>query len=209
MRPAGATVTAALIALTVRFFGAFGALDTPVLFGTLVVAAATVVIAVCVRGARRRLPWRRAISLQTASLIVIACAAVCLATVAAYYLPAWQWDALAYHLPYLNFALQYGTASAGFFLAAAAFVLGPIDARRVMLAGVAIGLFLGTKPTAPLAVLILLAVLAFRARRMAASGANTPHAHGNLAARVVQSWTTILPPLPVFDMRVGGLGSSS
>jgi hypothetical protein len=39
-----------------------------------------------------------------------------------------------------------------------------------------------------------------------ASGTNTPHAHGNLAARVVQSWTTIVPPLPVFDMRVGGLG---
>ncbi len=39
-----------------------------------------------------------------------------------------------------------------------------------------------------------------------ASGANTPHPHGNLAWRVFDSWTTVFPPLAVFDMRVGGLG---
>jgi hypothetical protein len=39
-----------------------------------------------------------------------------------------------------------------------------------------------------------------------ASGANTPRTHGNPVQRVLESWTTVFPPLPVFDMRVGGLG---
>ena len=44
-------------------------------------------------------------------------------------------------------------------------MLGPLDARRALLAGVAIGLFLGAKPTALLGAFLLLAELAFRARR--------------------------------------------
>ena len=128
------------------------------------------------------------------------------------------------------------------------------------MAGVAIGLFLGAKPTALLGTALLLAALAFRARRegvlrvgappavvlttvlgaetyvvnlirhanpiwpvrvdvgavhlpgthtmseLLASGANTPRTHGNPLQRVVESWTTVFPPLPVLDMRVGGLG---
>ncbi len=38
------------------------------------------------------------------------------------------------------------------------------------------------------------------------SGANTPRTQGNLVLRVFSSWTTVFPPVPVFDMRVGGLG---
>jgi len=38
------------------------------------------------------------------------------------------------------------------------------------------------------------------------SGAAAPHLDGPLLSRVVRSWTTIWPPLPVFDMRIGGLG---
>jgi hypothetical protein len=38
------------------------------------------------------------------------------------------------------------------------------------------------------------------------SGANGPRTQGNLARRVFDSWTTVFPPQPVFDMRVGGLG---
>ena len=106
---AGSTVTAALIVVTVRLFGALGALKTSVLFATLLIAAVTVAFAVWLRGVPWRLSWRRALSAQSAPLIVISCAAMCLAIIAAYYLPVWQWDALGYHLPYVNFALQRGT----------------------------------------------------------------------------------------------------
>src|SRR5262249_55119953 len=131
--------------------------------------------------------------------------------------------------------------------------------RRVLLSGIAIGLFVGTKPTALLGAALLLAALTFRARRervllaavpaaviaivlgtetyvvnvirhgnpiwpvrldvgpvhlpakhamseLLASGAKTPQTHGSLAARVFTSWTTLYPPVPAFDMRVGGLG---
>ena len=40
---------------------------------------------------------------------LIAACGLAIATVAAYLLPVWQWDALGYHLPYVNFALQRGT----------------------------------------------------------------------------------------------------
>ena len=42
-------------------------------------------------------------------LLVFRPVAVVIAVVAGYYLPVWQWDALGYHLPYVNFALQRGT----------------------------------------------------------------------------------------------------
>ena len=150
-------------------------------------------------------------------------------------------------------------ASAALLLAAIAFVLGPIDRTRILLAGVAVGLFLGSKPTAPIATVVLLvalAVCAFRAGHRGAvllaglvaivlgaesyveslvrhgnpiwpvridagplhlpgtlpmsyllgSGAAAPRTHGNVVSRVLESWPVICPPLPVFDMRIGGLG---
>ena len=39
----------------------------------------------------------------------VAAFALAVVTLAAYLLPVWQWDALGYHLPYVNFALQRGT----------------------------------------------------------------------------------------------------
>jgi hypothetical protein len=252
---AGATLTVALISSCVRLLGAVGLLNTSVLFGSLVVVSGTVPVAVRVRDAPWRLPWRQAVSAQTVPVLVVSAVAVSSAVVAAYYLPVWQRDALGYHLPYVNFALQRGTladvppdmpfvswfphivehtfiawramlpddrlvelasvpfgwlgalavasiargqgartdhavaagvawltlpavflllptnyvdvAAAGFLMTAAAFALGPLDIRRVLVAGVAIGLLLGAKPTAAPAAIILLAVLAFRGRRLA------------------------------------------
>ena len=342
---AGGVFALALVAVGVRVLGAVGLLTTPVLFGSLAVVTAVVAVA-----ARRRgwwLPWRRAVSWQTLPLLGVAVVAVAIATVAAYYLPVWQWDALGYHLPYVDFALQRGTfadvpadapyittyphvvehtfvawramlpddrlvdlaqlpfgllgalavasiargqgaradiavaagaawltlpavflqlptnyvdvASAALILAAIAFILGPPDARRALSAGVAVGLFLGSKPGAPIPVLLLLVALAIQLHRaglmrmmlpasavalllgaesyvvnilrhgnpiwpvrfdvgpvhlpgradvseLLASGANAPRAHGNVVVRVVESWTNVFPPLPVFDMRIGGLG---
>jgi hypothetical protein len=279
-------------------------------------------------------------------LLAVATAAIALAIAAAYLLPVWQWDALGYHLPYVNFALQRGTfadipddvaylstyphigeyafiawrallpddrlvelahlpfgllgalaiatiarrqgartdhavaagvawltfpavllqlptnytdvASAALLLTAAAFVLGPMDRTRILLAAVAIGLFLGSKPQAAIATALVLLVLTVRAYR-AGCRAVIPFAaivalvlgaesyvvnlvrHGNPvwpvrlslgpinlpgrygmsdllqsgaaaprsthpSRRVAESWLTVVPPHPVFDMRIGGLG---
>jgi len=56
-------------------------------------------------------------------------------------------------------------ASASFLLAAAYFVLAPPAPARIVVAGVAIGAFLGSKPNAPLGATILVAVLAFHTVR--------------------------------------------
>ncbi len=349
---AGALLTVTLVVVVVRLLGAVGLLTTPVLLGVLVAIAIGATIAgrarrMSRRLPSRRLPWRRAVSLETLPLLIVSAVAVLLAIVAAYLMPVWQWDALGYHLPYVNFALQNGTfadipndvaylstyphvveyafiawrallpddrlvelahvpfgllgalaiatiarrqgaradhavaagaawltlpavflqlptnytdvASAALLLTAAAFVLGPIDRTRILLAGVAIGLFLGSKPQAPIATVLLLLVLAVRAYRagfravipaaglvaivlgaesylvntvrlgnpvwpvrlslgpidlpgtydmsyLLGSGAAAPRTHGNVFERVAESWMTVVPPLPVFDMRIGGLG---
>ena len=50
-------------------------------------------------------PARRgSVSLETLPLVLVGFTVLVLAVVAAYHLPVWQWDALGYHLPYVNFA---------------------------------------------------------------------------------------------------------
>jgi hypothetical protein len=56
-------------------------------------------------------------------------------------------------------------ATASFFLLAVFFLLVETNRRTLLCAGLAIGLFLGTKPSAPPAALLLLFALLFRARR--------------------------------------------
>lgn len=343
---AAALLGFAAIAVVVRLLGAAGMLTTPILAGVAGAAAVTTALVVQSRMSWR-LPWRRTVSLETLGVLVVTAAALALAAAAGYLLPVWQWDALGYHLPYVNFALQRGTfadippdagyvssyphvvehlfiawramlpddrlvewahipfgllgalaiaaiaarcgartdhavaagavwltlpavflqlptnytdvASAALLLTAAVFVLGPMDRTRVLLAGVAIGLFLGSKPQAPIAaalLVLLLVVRAYRAGRrwsiacagglaitlgaesyvlnvmrhgnpvwpvrlsvgpvtlpgkydvaeLLASGAAAQRTQGNVVERVAQSWFTVLPPYPVFDMRIGGLG---
>lgn len=343
---AGAVLTLTVIVVAVVGMGAVGRLTGPLLLAVLAWTTLAVLVA-----ARRtpwwRLPWRAAVSVETVPLLLVALAAVVLAVVAAYYLPVWQWDALGYHLPYVNFALQRGTfadipadvpylstyphivedafiawrallpddrlveladllfglmgalaiatiargsgargshavaagaawltlpavflqlptnytdvASAALLLTAVAFVLAPAQRPQLLLAGIAIGLLLGSKPNALIAGALLLVVLTVRSVRagrrgalvaawlaalalgvptyvvniarhhnpvwpvridagpinlpgtqaistLLQSGAAAPHLDGPLLSRVVRSWTTIVPPLPVFDMRIGGLG---
>ncbi len=50
--------------------------------------------------------------MATAPLVIASAVAVALTVLAAYWLPVWQWDALGYHLPYVNFVLQ-GRGSKG------------------------------------------------------------------------------------------------
>jgi hypothetical protein len=46
--------------------------------------------------------------LAPAPLLVVAAVALTLATVAALWLPVWQWDSLGYHLPFVHFTLAAG-----------------------------------------------------------------------------------------------------
>jgi hypothetical protein len=46
----------------------------------------------------------------------------------------------------------------------------------------------------------------FAVSDLLAAGAAAPRTYGNLAERVVGSWSAIWPQVPAFDMRVGGLG---
>ena len=242
----GALLTLATVSVGVRLLGAAGVLTTAVVIGAAVSVAASVVVAVRIRGLSfwpRRMPVRP----STLPVLAVAAGAVAIATLAAYLLPVWQWDALGYHLPYVNFALQRGTfadipvdvpylstyphvvesifiawrallpddrlvelahlpfgvlgamaialiasrqgvradtavaagavwltlpavflqlptnyvdvASAALLLTAIAFVLGPVDRTRVILAAIALGMFLGSKPSAPLAAVLVFVAL--------------------------------------------------
>ncbi|WP_319431935.1 hypothetical protein [Mycobacterium sp. RTGN5] len=345
---AGAVATLTGVVVAVVGLGVVGRLTGVLLLAVLAWAT----LAVLLLARRRevswwRLPWRDVVSVETLPMLVVGLAAVVLAVVAAYLLPVWQWDALGYHLPYVNFALQRGTfadipadvpylssyphivenvfiawrallpddrlvelahlmfgllgalaiatiarhsgartahavaagaawltlpavflqlpsnytdvASAALLLTAIAFVLTPMRRPQLLLAGAAVGLFLGSKPNALVAGVLLLVVLTVRAHRagrrgaiapawlaalllgaptyalniarhhnpvwpvridvgalhlpgskamsaLLESGASAPHLDGSLLSRVLRSWTTIVPPLPVFDMRIGGLG---
>lgn len=346
---AGAIVTLALIAVGVRVLGALGLLRTSVLFGLLVAGAATTTWSVRKRGQSLKLPWREAVSRETVPLGAVVVATLALVVVTGYLLPIWQWDALGYHLPYVDFALQHGTfadvpddvpyistyphvvefafiawramlpddrlvelahvpfgllgaaaiagiarrhgarpdhalaagaawitvpavflqlptnyidvASASLLLTSIYFVLGDLsDRRRLFVAAIAVGLFLGSKPNAPVGTAMLYAVLAVRAVRagnalptilvagavafalgaesyvvnfvrhgnpiwpvrvnvgpvhlpgtlpmsdLLESGAAAPRTHGNVVVRILKSWPVIMPAVPVFDMRIGGLG---
>ena len=340
----GMLLTLATVAVGVRVLGAAGVLTTAVVIGADLIVTANVLVAVRIRGLKMW-PRRWPVSLSTLPVLGVAAFALVVVTLAAYFLPVWQWDALGYHLPYVNFALQRGTfadipvdvayvstyphvvehvfiawralipddrlvelahlpfglvgatavgviayrqgarasavaagavwltlpavflqlptnyvdvASAALLLTAIAFVLSSVDSTRVMLSAIALGMFLGSKPSAPLAAVLVFSALAVAAWRsglrtiaiaavvvlllggesyltnfvrqgnpvwpvridlgpihlpgrfpmsdLLASGAAAPRTQGSLAMRVFDSWTTIWPAVPAFDMRVGGLG---
>ena len=73
---------------------------------------------------------------------------------------------LTYPAVFMQLPTNYpDVASAALLLTAAAFVLGPMDRTRILLAAVAIGLFLGSKPQAAIATALVLLVLTVRAYR--------------------------------------------
>jgi hypothetical protein len=75
----------------------------------LALTLAAVALGVLVRP-RRPAPLGAVVTAATAPLLVAAAVAISVAVLAAYWLPVWQWDALGYHLPYVNFVLQgHGT----------------------------------------------------------------------------------------------------
>ena len=237
---AGAVVALAGVVIAVVGLGTVGRLTGPLLLAVLAWTSLAVLLVARRRAVLwRRLSWRDAVNVETAPVLLVGLAAVVLAVVAAYFLPVWQYDALGYHLPYVNFALQRGTfadipadvpylssyphivedalifwrallpddrlielahlmfgllgalaiatiarqagartasavaagviwltlpavflqlpsnytdvASAALLLTAIAFVLAPVQRTQLLLAGLAIGLFLGSKPNALIA----------------------------------------------------------
>jgi hypothetical protein len=176
----------------------------------------------------------------------------------------WSWLAGAAWLTvpavFLQLPTNYvdvGTAAA--LLGALYFlVLVPVTSRDLMMGGLALGLFLGSKPSAPVAVVLIGAVALIRGVRggqvkatamtaattllfgaemyavmwvrhrnpvwpvavrigpwtlpgphsvdeLLASGSLLPHATGNWVEKLSVSWLAI-DSLPVFDMKLGGLG---
>ena len=75
---AGGLLTTALIVVIVALLGALGVLTTPVLAATLVVSAVAVVLAVRARQPPWRLPWRLAVSRETAPLLLVAATGIVL-----------------------------------------------------------------------------------------------------------------------------------
>jgi hypothetical protein len=102
---AGSALSAALVLATVRLLGAFGALTGGAVLGVLVVVAVALALLAPRRPVLRFVAFRELATGSTAPLLAAAAVAVAVAVVAALWLPVWQWDALGYHLPYVNFAL--------------------------------------------------------------------------------------------------------
>ncbi len=100
---AGSVLLAALMILEVRVLGAANRLTGASLLGGLLVIG--LAVAVFSRRAENPLPIRDLVTKTNALLLASACAAVGIAVLAAYWLPVWQWDALGYHLPYVNFVV--------------------------------------------------------------------------------------------------------
>jgi hypothetical protein len=99
----GAVLAAALVISSVRILGAAHRLTGPALLGSWLVSA--LVLAALARSARRVVPIGELATRATAPLLAVAVGALGAACLAALWLPVWQWDALGYHLPYVNFVL--------------------------------------------------------------------------------------------------------
>jgi hypothetical protein len=115
---ASAIGTVAAMALVVRLLAAWGIMGPYPLLGSGLVAwlATRGLRAIQNRSRRdveqaaRRMPATRPLLAATPALAV-AVVAVGAAATAAWLLPIWQWDALGYHLPFVNFVLQRGSAA--------------------------------------------------------------------------------------------------
>jgi hypothetical protein len=100
---AGFVLTTALAIAAVRMLSAIHCLTGVALLASFVLL--TIVVGVASRNAPGTLMLRQLVTVATAPLLVAASAAVSIAALAAVWLPVWQWDALGYHLPYVDFAL--------------------------------------------------------------------------------------------------------
>ncbi len=247
----GATLTLGAFVAGLRLMGIASALAPAPMLAVLA-ALACGLVAFRPR-LRLSLSWRSAATADSAGPLMVCATALIIVIVAARWLPVWQWDALGYHLPFVQFVLQAASldglprdvpylstyphdielcfvaframlpddrlvelghvpfgllgaaaaaalarragaradhaaiagalwltlpavflqlptnyidvASAALLLLAVYWVLAEPTPRGMACAGVALGLYLGSKPNAPPATALLLALLAWRATR--------------------------------------------
>jgi len=103
----GAVAAAALFVIGARVLAAAGLLKPAALLASLLAASALLSLGRFRR--RASIPWHSAISVTNAPALALCGAGLALAVLAARWVPVWQWDALGYHLPFVNFVLQRGT----------------------------------------------------------------------------------------------------
>ncbi len=110
----GALAAVGLAILVTRSFGLLGWLAAGPLLAALIAATIASLAAPRLLACSRRFafPWRALLSLDAMPLPSCAAIALALACAAAWLLPIWQPDALGYHLPYVELALQ-ARATAG------------------------------------------------------------------------------------------------
>lgn len=103
----GATLTLAALVTCLRCLGTLHALRGVTVF--LLLATAAIVLLIASPRPRIRpvsFAWREGLTRSSAGPLLVCGAAVGIVIAAARWLPIWQWDALGYHLPFVNFVLQ-------------------------------------------------------------------------------------------------------
>ena len=106
----GGVLAAALGIACVRVLSAFHALAGPALLAVgVAVAVGLAAMPRPARAAATVVRPRELVTRATAPLVAAAVVALGVAVLAAFWLPVWQWDALGYHLPFVNFALVAGS----------------------------------------------------------------------------------------------------
>jgi len=106
---AGATLTLAFVVVAVRLTAAVGLLGPVSLLGLAAIFAL-----IAWRAGRARVVARPRVGLgelvdgATAPALLVGLGAAAVAAVVAAMLPVWQWDALGYHLPFVNHLLERG-----------------------------------------------------------------------------------------------------
>jgi hypothetical protein len=100
---AGCVLGATFVITSVRLLGAVHAVTGPAVLAVLVLGA--VAVAALGRRGPPGIPLAELATRASAPLLVVAAGSMFAAIIAARWLPVWQWDALGYHLPYVNFVL--------------------------------------------------------------------------------------------------------
>ena len=106
----GGVLAAALGIACVRVLSAFHALAGPALLAVgVAVAVGLAAMPRPARAAATVVRPRELVTRATAPLVAAAVVALGVAVLAAFWLPVWQWDALGYHLPFVDVALVAGS----------------------------------------------------------------------------------------------------
>jgi hypothetical protein len=108
----GATFFFALASGGTRLAALVGAAKPAVLLAALAVSTLAIVVIARRRGVVPALRLPLLLDASSAGFVVVLAASTVIVVTAAVLLPIWQYDALSYHLPFVNLVLQEGSSSA-------------------------------------------------------------------------------------------------